>query len=117
MGWNYVFQWAVVLPLELTVAGFTVGYWNPDISVGVWITVFWLAIVIINVFGVLGFGEAEFWASVLKLSAVVLFMIIGLILGKSHSEIERRLDIDFYSLRWWTTQWYLFRILGRSTLV
>ncbi len=34
MGWNYVMQWAVVLPLELTVCGMTVGYWNPDINVG-----------------------------------------------------------------------------------
>ncbi len=34
MGWNYVMQWAVVLPLELTVCAMTVGYWNPDISVG-----------------------------------------------------------------------------------
>ena len=24
MGWNYVFQWAIVLPLEITVAGLTV---------------------------------------------------------------------------------------------
>lgn len=36
MGWNYVLQWVVVLPLELTVCGFTVGYWNADISVGKW---------------------------------------------------------------------------------
>jgi yeast amino acid transporter len=34
MGWNYVMQWAVVLPLELTVCGLTVQYWNADISVG-----------------------------------------------------------------------------------
>ena len=34
MGWNYVMQWAVVLPLELTVCAMTVGYWNEDISVG-----------------------------------------------------------------------------------
>lgn len=34
MGWNYVMQWAVVLPLELTVCGFTVGYWNSEINVG-----------------------------------------------------------------------------------
>jgi amino acid permease len=71
-----------VLPFELVVAGFTVGYWNPDINVvGVWITVFLIAIVIVNVFGVLGFAEEEFWSSVLKLSAVVIFMIVGLILG------------------------------------
>jgi len=34
MGWNYVMQWAVVLPLELTVCGVTVGYWNKEINVG-----------------------------------------------------------------------------------
>jgi amino acid transporter len=34
MGWNYVFQWAIVLPLELTVCGLTIQYWNPNISVG-----------------------------------------------------------------------------------
>jgi len=34
MGWNYVMQWAVVVPLELTVCGITVQYWNEDISVG-----------------------------------------------------------------------------------
>jgi amino acid transporter len=38
MGWNYVFQWAIVLPLELTVAGITVEYWQVGVNVGVWIT-------------------------------------------------------------------------------
>jgi amino acid transporter len=34
MGWNYVMQWAVVLPLELTVCGVTISYWNDTVSVG-----------------------------------------------------------------------------------
>ncbi len=34
MGWNYVMQWAVVLPLELVVCSMTVAYWNQDISHG-----------------------------------------------------------------------------------
>jgi yeast amino acid transporter len=34
MGWNYVMQWAAVLPLELTVCSLTVAWWNPDISPG-----------------------------------------------------------------------------------
>lgn len=80
MGWNYVFQWAIVLPLELTVAGLTVEYWKSGVSVAVWITVFWLAIILINVFGSLGYAEEEFWSSVLKLIAIVIFIIIGVIL-------------------------------------
>lgn len=39
MGWNYVMQWAFVLPLELTVCGGVVQYWAPDINVAVWVTV------------------------------------------------------------------------------
>ncbi|ROW06857.1 hypothetical protein VMCG_04054 [Cytospora schulzeri] len=80
MGWNYVFQWAIVLPLELTVCGLTVQYWNPNISVAVWITVFLVLIIIVNVFGTIGYAEEEFWSSCLKLAATVAFMLIALAL-------------------------------------
>ena len=80
MGWNYVFQWAIVLPLELTVCGITVQYWNDSISVVVWITVFLLVIVIINIFGAIGYAEEEFWSSMFKMSATIIFMIIALVL-------------------------------------
>jgi len=79
MGWNYVFQWAAVLPLELTVAGLTVEYWEAGVPLGVWITVFWLFIIIINAWGTLGYAEEEFWSSCLKLSATIIFMIIALV--------------------------------------
>jgi amino acid permease len=104
---DYVFQWAIVLPLELVVAGFTVGYWNPDINVGVWITVFLIAIVIINVFGVLGFAEEEFWSSILKLAAVVIFMIVGLILGEPYHPRFKGLADQSLSMWWWPQQRHL----------
>ena len=95
MGWNYVFQWAVVLPLEITVAGTTVQYWTHKVPIAGWITVFWVVIgkvmffelepgrlafapVIISVFGTLGFAEEEFWSSCLKLLVVVMFIFIGM---------------------------------------
>ena len=79
MGWNYVFQWAIVLPLELTVAGLTVNYWGVDVNVAVWITVFMIAILIISIFGVLGYAEEEFWVAGLKLVTIVIFLIMGII--------------------------------------
>ena len=79
MGWNYVLQWAAVLPLELTVAGLTVEYWEAGVPLGVWITVFWLFIIIINAWGTLGYAEEEFWSSCLKLAATIIFMIIALV--------------------------------------
>lgn len=78
MGWNYVLQWAVVLPLEITAAGITVSYWDNGVPLGAWITIFFVAIVAINVFGTLGYAEEEFWSSCLKLFVVVLFIFIAL---------------------------------------
>lgn len=100
MGWNYVMQWAVVLPLELTVCGFTVAYWNKEISVGVWITIFWLFIVAINVFGTLGYAEEEFWSSCLKLGATVVFMIIALVLVCGGGPEGSRYD-EYWGARLW----------------
>lgn len=106
MGWNYVFQWAIVLPLELTVCGLVVQYWNQDISVAVWITVFLVAIVIVNVFGTLGFAEEEFWSSCLKLSAIVIFMIVAMVLvnggGPSTSDPATGVYDEYWGGRTWS---------------
>ncbi|KAK0741812.1 amino acid permease/ SLC12A domain-containing protein [Apiosordaria backusii] len=80
MGWNYVMQWAIVLPLELTVCGITIEYWTKSVNVAVWITIFMVAIIVVNIFGTLGYAEEEFWSSVLKLGATVVFMIIAVVL-------------------------------------
>jgi amino acid transporter len=100
MGWNYVFQWVVVLPLELTVAGLTVEYWGAGVNVGVWITLFWLFIIIINVFGTLGYAEEEFWSSCLKLSATVIFMIVALVLVLGGGP-ERGIYSEYWGARTW----------------
>lgn len=103
MGWNYVFQWAIVLPLELVVAGTTVQYWEgaKNINLGVFITIFWVFIILINIFGTLGYAEEEFWSSCLKLGATVVFMIIALvlILGGGPSTGQ-------YSEYWGARTWY-----------
>lgn len=80
MGWNYAMQWLVVLPLELTAAGITVDYWNSGINVGVFITIFLVALTAINLCGVRGYGEAEFVFSIIKVIAVVGFIILGIVI-------------------------------------
>lgn len=80
MGWNCVFQWGVVLPLEITVAGTTVQYWGKHIMpLAGWITIFYVVIIIASVFGTLGFAEEEFWSSCLKLFVVIMFIFIGIV--------------------------------------
>ena len=102
MGWNYVFQWAIVLPLELVVAGLTVKYWDgaKDINLAVFISVFWAFIIIINVFGTLGYAEEEFWSSCLKLAATVIFMIISLICVLGGGPAKGQFS-EYYGARNW----------------
>jgi yeast amino acid transporter len=80
MGWNYAMQWLVVLPLELTAAGITIQYWNSNVNVGVFITIFLVALTLINIAGVRGYGEAEFVFSTIKVIAVIGFIILGVVI-------------------------------------
>jgi amino acid transporter len=100
MGWNYVFQWAIIVPLELTVAGLTIEYWGVDISVAVWITVFLVAIIVLNIFGSLGYAEEEFWSSCLKLGAIIVFMIIALVLVLGGGPSGYKYD-EYFGARYW----------------
>jgi yeast amino acid transporter len=46
MGWNYVLQWIVIVPLEVTVAVTTVNYWEGAraFPIAGWITIFWIVL-------------------------------------------------------------------------
>lgn len=81
MGWNYGIQWLVVFPLELVAASITVQYWNQTINPAYWVAIFYLVIVLINMFGVKGYGEAEFVFSLIKVIAVLGFIIFGIVIN------------------------------------
>src|SRR5947209_10646201 len=82
MGWNYAMSWLVVLPLELTAAGITLSFWPGGAAqhVSVWITIFLVAVCVINFFGVRGYGEVEFVLGVIKVVAIIGFIILGIII-------------------------------------
>ena len=48
MGWNYALGWLIVMPLELTAAGLVINYWTTSINIAVWITIFLIALLIID---------------------------------------------------------------------
>lgn len=75
MGWNYAMQWLVVLPLEIVAASITVDYWTKgSINNAAWVAIYLVLILSINLFGVKGYGEAEFVFAIIKVIAVIGFM-------------------------------------------
>ncbi len=83
MGWNYAIQWMVVLPLEIVAASVTLQFWPgaTETNQAAWVTIFFVVIVCINLFGVKGYGEAEFVLAVIKIVAVIGFIILGILLN------------------------------------
>ena len=70
-----------MLPLEIVAATLTIEFWNNDIKNDVWVAIFLAMIIAINLFGVKGYGEAEFVFSIIKVVAVIGFILLGIILN------------------------------------
>ncbi|GMM27537.1 amino acid transporter [Martiniozyma asiatica (nom. inval.)] len=91
MAWNYALQWVIVMPLELVAASLTIKYWNDTINSAAWVVIFYAVIVFIHFFGVKGYGEAEFIFSLIKLTALLGFVIFGIVVtaggGPKHEYI------------------------------
>jgi amino acid transporter len=79
---SYAMQWLVVLPLEIVAATLTINYWSEgSINNNAWVAIFLALIIVINLFGVKGYGEAEFVFAIIKVIAVVGYIILGIILN------------------------------------
>jgi amino acid transporter len=48
-GWNYFFKYIIAAPTNLTAAGLIIQYWRPDLNVAIWIAVFAIVVIFINV--------------------------------------------------------------------
>ncbi|SCU91623.1 LAFA_0F04852g1_1 [Lachancea sp. 'fantastica'] len=77
---NYALAWLISFPSELIGSAITLRYWNSSVNPAVWIAIFYTFIMALNLFGVRGYGEAEFWMSLFKVIAIVIFIIIGIVL-------------------------------------
>ncbi|KIW71848.1 hypothetical protein PV04_00080 [Phialophora macrospora] len=78
MGWQYAIGWLLTLPFEITAAGLTIDYWH-HYNIGIWIAVFLTTLIIVQFFGVKGYGEVEFVLGIIKIIAVLGFIIFGIV--------------------------------------
>jgi amino acid transporter len=78
LGWIYWFSWSLTYALELTAAGIIIQWWNADLSIGIFITIFWVPLTLVNFLPVDMFGEFEFWFSSLKVIALIGFWIFSI---------------------------------------
>nr|BET44539.1 MAG: lysine-specific permease [Candidatus Aschnera chinzeii] len=80
LGWNYWYNWAITIAVDLMAIQFIMGYWFPFIDKWVWSLLFLFLIFIINVFSVKGFGEIEYLFSFIKITSVIIFIIVSVLI-------------------------------------
>ncbi|KAF9112295.1 hypothetical protein BGX27_003654 [Mortierella sp. AM989] len=79
LGWVYWFSWSVTLATELVASSVIISYWiSTDSCPGwVWALVFIVILTSLNLTSVKAYGETEYWLSLIKVLAVIVFIIVG----------------------------------------
>lgn len=77
---NYALSWLISFPSELIGCSLTISYWDNTTNPAVWVAIFYVFILVLNLFGVRGFAEVEFVLSIIKILAIIIFIIIGIVL-------------------------------------
>lgn len=77
MGWLYVFNWLIIMPTELTAAAILVSFWS-NLNPGIFIAIFMVVAVSINLMGTRAYGEAEFWFASIKVITIVGLIILSI---------------------------------------
>ena len=90
MGWNYWFNWAITLAVDIVAVGLVTKFWFPNTPGWIFSSIALVLIFLINLFSVGAFGETEFWLSMIKVITIIAFLIIGIatIFGVIHSNID-----------------------------
>ncbi|MBF1652887.1 MAG: amino acid permease [Rothia dentocariosa] len=79
-GWSYALEMALVAIADVTAFAVYMQFWFPNSPAWVWIVSVLLILLAINLTKVKAFGEAEFWFTLVKVSAIIAMIIGGVIL-------------------------------------
>jgi AAT family amino acid transporter len=80
VGATYGAAQIIAIGAEVTAAGIYVSFWFPSVPQWIWIASFSAALVAVNAMKVNRLGEFEYWFAMIKVTAILAFIIVGLCL-------------------------------------
>ena len=80
LGWNYWYNWAVTIAVDLVAAQLVMAYWFPGVNGLLWSAIFLALMFGLNSLSSKGFGESEFWFAAIKVVTVLVFIGVGLLM-------------------------------------
>ncbi|CAH0540721.1 amino acid permease [Vibrio marisflavi] len=86
IGYTYWFNWAITIAAEISAATIIVKFWFPEAPALLVSGLFFALILGVNLFSVKVFGESEYIMSLLKVSVIIIFIVLGacLVLTQPH---------------------------------
>lgn len=98
MGWMYMLQWSVTTPLQIASCSIVITFWDPNqtISPAVWVTIIWVAILILNLFGVRLYGHMEILMSTIKIMLVIGVIICGSIISAGRAPNHEHIGAAYW---------------------
>ncbi|GAB3588473.1 amino acid permease [Calidifontibacter terrae] len=85
-GWMYWLNWALTGIAELSAVGLYVQHWYPNTPTWQSVLIALAVVLGVNLMSAKAFGEFEFWAAIAKVSAILVFIAVGLfvvVLGRN----------------------------------
>jgi amino acid transporter, AAT family len=77
---TYAAAQIIAIGAEVTAAGIYISFWLPNVPQWIWVVLVSCALVAINSMQVNRLGEFEYWFAMIKVAAIVVFIIVGLAL-------------------------------------
>src|SRR5689334_13776249 len=79
IGWLYWWFWVVVVGIEATAGAAIVHRWVPGVPQWTWALVLTVLLTLTNLYSVRSFGEFEFWFAGIKVAAITVFLVVGVL--------------------------------------
>ena len=79
MGWNYWFNWAITVAVDISTAALVMKFWLPHMPGWIFSAITLLLILCVNALSVKSFGETEFWMSLIKVITIFIFLAVGVL--------------------------------------
>ncbi|KAL6941699.1 hypothetical protein ACO0RG_002836 [Hanseniaspora osmophila] len=101
VSWIYCVQWMTMIPLQLITASMTIKFWTESVSPSILVTIFYFLVLGISIFGAKGYAEAEFVFNVCKITMLLGFIILGIMLGVGKvgtqpNHFDKSLNSNYY---------------------
>ncbi|ALV47029.1 amino acid transporter [Arthrobacter alpinus] len=79
IGWLYAWFWIIVLGVEATAGAAIMHRWVPGVDQWQWALILMVLLTLTNVASVKSYGEFEFWFASVKVAAIIVFLLLGIV--------------------------------------